>query len=314
VLVARSLALALLVLLAGCAATEGPPERLLAPNPCFSRAPLPFDERQEVRAYELARRDGADEVAELVHVALPEDAWRAPAGITVDGPVLRILAIPAAHERIARILGALARASKKAVAIEARTFEVDAATVAALGPPVQAAGSGDDAPFLRVTLGPPGIERLVAYDADHFKRLTVAPVGVAPAGRWVDLHIESERAAITGLEFQWTPHPIASPTVRTFPSGWSLRAAAVPLADDGTFLVAFRARDDERVASPEIHYVSKSELTSIPVEVPGWIRRRAEDAVTLRTGEAVALIGTSPTPGLLQVIAFLPRPMPAPAD
>jgi hypothetical protein len=293
-------------LLAGCAAPRIPEsEQVRAPRPCVSRAPLPPSERLEGREYAISVADEEKEdVSELLRLALPDGAWTSGTQLELGPAMLRVTQTPTVHERIEAIVGgvAAARTAGERFDIEVRVFDLAWTTAETLGPLERAAGSGNAPPFLRAPLARPALGRLdAAGGLQIFASLTAVP------GRWVAFTSERSRTSAQGLGFALSEPPakVTPVVLRTTTTGLVVKAVAAP-ARDGQTLVAFKVADVVPLGGPAIVARAYGGNTEAPVEVPGWVERRAEDAVLLAPGQSLALLGSSARADRARLIVITP--------
>jgi hypothetical protein len=302
-------AVAAVVALAGCVSAPAIPEaeRLEAPRPCFSRAPLASDDALEPRAYSLpARLADVAGVETFVHVALHPAAWQEPAAtICRMGGSLLVVAAPEVHERVARLLKTLERAHVARWRLSVEELSISCETASTLGPLEAAWGSTNlNGPLLRVPLTRAATERLERLGVTD----RAASRGVA--GEWVSaLHI-LQRAYIQDLEFPQeksaAPGRSCAPTVGVLNKGFIAFGGVTPL-EDGNLLLAFWASLAAELPPRTVVTRAYGDRTVVPLELPVLLCREGEDAVVLGPGESLALLAPAADPDRMHVILLKPE-------
>src|SRR5439155_2034244 len=93
--------------------------------------------------------------------------------------------------------------------------------------------------------------------------------------------------------------------VELHPLGLAARVAVVPLGAEGT-VVAFRVHERMGLDAGTLRSSAYEDRTSVSVELPAIIERRAEDAVLVGPGDSLGLVGASRDREWVRLIVLAP--------
>jgi hypothetical protein len=275
------------------------------------RAPLPPGDLVVERTYELTDRD----VLEVIALALPPgtiDLGR----VTLSGSNLSSqVHVPlgdTAHQRVTGLLAGVEGAGRGD--LEVRVYDVPLARVSGLGLLAAAEGQQSVSPFLQVSLDAETAGGLRADAEAERGGVELVFRDLLPrieAGTWVGTGQALTRHYLGGVvREERGGDEVLVPSAAMFHTGVRARAAAVPLQDPDTLqlatLIVFEVTDRVEVEPLQIALGGGSR-GPIPLQLPGCVQRSARDAVLLREGEALALVGGAATPGRARVVTIEAR-------
>jgi hypothetical protein len=260
----------------------------------------------------VQRLEAAADLAEALRISLPESAWTHRTSLPPHSGEVRVVQTAAAHQRLKAVHALIARGSAIGV-VEVLALDVPWATASSLGPIARAGGSNDLCPFARAPISAAGRARILRLVEERKARLVHKQLGHldpqpgSPLG-WSRLKTSVSSSYVANLAFPWEREtPSAAPDVRVSTDELSVDVAAVPLESQSELLMLIKVHEVAQQPLSTLRSQSYDGNTSIPIAVPAWVERQAEEAVVLGLGESLALIAPSTDPDRARMVLITPK-------